>query len=86
MAAAENVAYLVGFGPGLIASGIQQMYFARNLQDCVDDKEGYYIHFYAPPSDQQKKSKSKEALSNESVSSAISKMSESVSGATSKTY
>ncbi|MBT7241646.1 MAG: hypothetical protein HN878_04090, partial [Candidatus Diapherotrites archaeon] len=85
LAVAENVAYLVGFGPGLIASGIQQMYFARNLQDCVDDKEGYYIHFYAPPSDQQKKSKSKEALSNESVSSAISKMSESVSNTTSKT-
>jgi len=85
LAAGENIAYMVGFGPGLIASGIQQMYFARELQDCVDDKEGYYIHFYAPPSDQIEKSKSKEALSNESVAGAISKMSESVDNATSKT-
>ena len=85
LALGENIGYMVGFGPGLIASGIQQMYFARDLQDCVDDKEGYYIHFYAPPSDQQKKTKSKEVLSNESVSSAISKMSQGVDNATSKT-
>ena len=85
LAVGENLAYMVGFGPGLIASGIQQMYFGRALQDCVDDKEGYYIHFYAPPTEQQEKSKSKEALSNEGVANAISKLSEGVDSATSKT-
>jgi hypothetical protein len=72
---AENAAYFFGFGPGLIGSFFQQMYFGRELQDCIDDKEGYYIHFYAPPQLDQTKSKSKEALSNETVTTAISDMS-----------
>ncbi len=72
---AENAAYFVGFGYGLIASLIQQMYYARELQDCVDDKEGYYIHFYAPPAKEAASTKSKEILSNETVSSALSDMS-----------
>jgi hypothetical protein len=71
----ENAAYFAGFGYGLIASLVQQMYYARELQDCVDDKEGYYIHFYAPPAKDSAKAKSKEILSNETVSSALSDMS-----------
>jgi hypothetical protein len=72
---AENMAYMAGFGPGLIASFIQQMTIARDLQDCVDDKEGYYIHFFVPPTKEANKTKSKEVVSNENVTTALSDMS-----------
>ena len=78
LAVGENMAYAVGFGPGLIASGLQQLTVGRALQDCVDDKEGYYIHFWAPPLIQQKSTKTKEVLSNETVSNAIASMTDNV--------
>ena len=71
----ENLVYFAGFGPGLAASLIQQMTIGRELQDCVDDVEGYYIHFYAPPAKDAAKSKSKEAASNEGISGALANMS-----------
>ncbi len=75
LALAENLGYVVGFGPGLVASLVQQMYFGRELQDCVDDVEGYYTHFYAPPAKDASKNKTKEMLSNENVTGALSDMS-----------
>ena len=75
-AVAENLVYFAGFGPGLAASLIQQMTIGRELQDCVDDVEGYYVHFYAPPVKDAKSSKSKEAVSNEGISGALSGMTE----------
>lgn len=74
LAAAENIVYFAGFGPGLAASLIQQMTIGRELQDCIDDVEGYYIHFYAPPLKEASKSKSKELISNEKVSEALANM------------
>ncbi|MFA6065215.1 MAG: hypothetical protein WCW44_01380 [archaeon] len=71
----ENAAYFFGFGPGLIATFVQQMTVGRALQDCVDDKEGYYVHFYAPPEKEAAATKSKEIVSNETVSTALSDMS-----------
>ena len=71
----ENAAYFFGFGPGLIATFVQQMTVGRALQDCVDDVEGYYIHFYSPPEKEAAAAKSKEIVSNETVSSALSDMS-----------
>jgi len=76
LALAENIGYIVGFGPGLIASLFQQMYYGRELQDCVDDVEGYYTHFYAPPA--KDATKSKEMLSNENVTGALSDMTSSL--------
>ena len=71
----ENLAYLAGFGPGLVASILQQLTIGRELQDCVDDVEGYYVHFYSPPSADAAKGKSKEILSNETLTSTFSDMS-----------
>jgi hypothetical protein len=71
-ALAENLTYFAGFGPGLAASLVQQMTIGRELQDCVDDVEGYYVHFYAPPAKEADKSKSKELISNEKVSNVLS--------------
>ncbi len=74
VAALENVVYFAGFGPGLAASLIQQMTIGRELQDCIDDIDGYYIHFYAPPAKDSSASKSKEVISNEKISDALSNM------------
>jgi len=71
----ESLAYIAGFGPGLIASFTLQMTVGRDLQDCIDDKEGYYIHFFAPAEKEATKTKSKESLSNETVTNALSDMS-----------
>lgn len=76
LAAAENVFYFAGFGPGLLASVYQQLLIGRELQDCVDDVEGYYSHFYTPPEKDNSKSKSKEVISNEKITDALSGMSE----------
>ncbi|MEK6959159.1 MAG: hypothetical protein AABW59_03890 [archaeon] len=75
----ESIGYMVGIGPGILASTIQQAILAPELQDCVDDVEGYYVHFYAPPAVAAKKASSKEVLSSESVSTAVSDMSSKVS-------
>ncbi len=72
MGITENALYFVGLGPGLIASFTLQMTLGRELQDCVDDVEGYYVHFYAPPAKEAKKTSSAPAISNEKVTSVLS--------------
>ncbi|VVB74810.1 Uncharacterised protein [uncultured archaeon] len=69
---AENAMYFVGFGPGLVASFTLQMTIGRDLQDCVDDVEGYYIHFYAPPTKEAAKTTSQQIISNDKVTSVLS--------------
>jgi hypothetical protein len=78
LASAESVAYFINPGFGVIASGIQQTMIAPKLQNCVDDKEGYYIHFYSPPPAEQVPNKTSEALANENVTSAVSDLTKSV--------
>ena len=78
--AGESLFYIIGIGPGIIASAVQQTVLAPKLQDCVDDVEGYYVHFYSPPAVQKAASASKEVLSNATVTDALSKMSTQVSG------
>ena len=85
LAFGESFLYVVNPGFGLLASGAQQILITPELQDCVDDKEGYYIHFYAPPEESQKDSKSKETLSNETVTDALSSMASSVKNLASST-
>jgi ribosome-associated translation inhibitor RaiA len=52
------------------------MTIGRDLQDCIDDEEGYYIHFFSPAEKEATKNKSKESLSNETVTGALSDMSD----------
>ncbi|MFA5357658.1 MAG: hypothetical protein WC308_01930 [archaeon] len=84
LAFGENMAYVINPGFGLIASGIQQVYLAPKLKDCVDDAEGYYIHFYMPPSEKAKTSQPKELISNETLTSTAAKIVDSVNGAVAK--
>lgn len=84
VAGTESLAYAINPGFGLLMSGIQQIMITPKLQDCVDDKEGYYIHFYSPPSAIQAKGKSKESLSNDTVNSAISDLTKKVEDITSQ--
>ncbi len=74
LALGESATYFI-FGPaGLIASGVQQLLLAPKLQDCVDDVEGYYIHFYSPPQLEKNKAATKETLSSQSINDAIAEM------------
>ncbi|MDD3083428.1 MAG: hypothetical protein PHP82_00195 [Candidatus ainarchaeum sp.] len=77
-ASLESVGYFINPGIGLLATGAQQVLIAPKLQDCVDDVDGYYIHFYSPPPAQQVNSKTKESLSSEGVSSTISDLSKNI--------
>jgi hypothetical protein len=74
LAGGESMFYVVGLGPGIIGSVIQQTLLTPKIQDCVDDKEGYYIHFYDPPPAKAQKKKTKEVLSSETLSDTVSKM------------
>ncbi len=75
LAVSSSLVYAFGgIGPGLITTGIQQLILAPELQGCIDDKEGYYVHFYAPPDMRADSKKSQEIISNESISDAFSKM------------
>jgi hypothetical protein len=83
LALGESLAYVVNPGFGMLMSGAQQILITPKLQDCIDDKEGYYLHFFSPPTEQQTKAKSKESLSNETVTSALANLSEKVDSVTS---
>ena len=74
LAGGESMFYVVGLGPGIIGSVIQQTLLTPKIQDCVDDKEGYYIHFYDPPPATAQKKKTKEVLSSETLSDTVSNM------------
>ncbi|MCX6803425.1 MAG: hypothetical protein NTY48_02530, partial [Candidatus Diapherotrites archaeon] len=70
--AGESIGYAMGLGPGLMASALQQIMVGQELQDCTDDVEGYYVHFFAPPSKDAAKAKSKEVISSETITNAMS--------------
>jgi hypothetical protein len=74
LAGAESMFYVVGIGPGIIASVIQQTLITPKIQDCVDDQEGYYIHFYDPPPATAQAKKTKEVLSSETLTDAVGDM------------
>ncbi len=69
-----SVSYFVHPGVGLIAAGAHQLLISPKLQNCVDDKEGYYIHFYSPPSEVRDAYASREQLANENVTKTIDEM------------
>jgi hypothetical protein len=76
LAGAESFAYVAGIGPGLIATTFMQLLVTSDLQDCVDDKEGYYVHFYDPPLSESEAKKPKESVSAQNVTETFSKLSE----------
>lgn len=73
--ATESMFYFMGMGPGIIASLFMQLLITPDLQDCVDDKEGYYIHFYDPPPARGQAAQPKEIISSRNVSETFSNMS-----------
>ncbi|MBN2067631.1 MAG: hypothetical protein JW744_04140, partial [Candidatus Diapherotrites archaeon] len=44
----ESALYVMFFWSGIIGSVVQQTLIIPDLQDCVDDQEGYYLHMFAP--------------------------------------
>ncbi len=45
---AENLAYAVNFGFGIMTSIATQLTIAQDLQGCIDSEEGYFIYMFAP--------------------------------------
>jgi hypothetical protein len=84
LAGAESLAYFINPGAGFLMSGIQQLALAPKLKDCVDDAEGYYIHFYMPPTEKYVAGKTKELISNETLTDTVSKFAENINNAVSK--
>lgn len=81
LAGAESMAYVAGIGPGIIATTFFQLLVTPDFQDCVDDKEGYYIHFYDPPLSEAEAKKSKETVSAETVTDTLSELSSNLEAA-----
>ncbi|MBI4043547.1 MAG: hypothetical protein HY393_01920, partial [Candidatus Diapherotrites archaeon] len=46
LAITESLTYYIFGLPGIFATAVQQLYFAPELNDCVDDQEGYFANFY----------------------------------------
>lgn len=80
----ESMFYLMGIGPGIIASVFMQLLVTSELQDCVDDKEGYYIHFYDPPSQRRAQTSSKEVISSQNITDSFANMSDNLKQAASE--
>jgi hypothetical protein len=74
LSGAESLGYMINPGFGIFGTVLQQTLIAPELQDCIDDVDGYYIHFYTPPVAEATKSSS--SVSNETVTTAISDMSD----------
>ncbi len=71
LSAAESAGYVV-FGPyGILGSIAQQASLAPELNDCVDDKEGYYTHYYAPAPDESKQASSAKELGSVRVANIV---------------
>jgi len=51
LAFGESAGYALFFWSGIMGSVIQQTLIAPELQDCVDDVGGYYVHMFSPPAE-----------------------------------
>ncbi|MDO8647885.1 MAG: hypothetical protein Q7R70_05745 [Candidatus Diapherotrites archaeon] len=70
LGAGESLGYYL-FGPvGMIGSAIQQVYFAPQFNGCIDDREGYFIHYFVP-ADSSKKAASSSAIAGAEKASSI---------------
>ncbi|MDD3159820.1 MAG: hypothetical protein PHQ98_02540 [Candidatus ainarchaeum sp.] len=84
LAGGESLAYVLAPGMGgVLATVAQQLLIAPELQDCVDDQEGYYIHFFDPADEVKASADTKEKISNETVTNTLSDMADKLSDAVS---
>jgi hypothetical protein len=60
LALTENVAYLSGGMTGALFTTINQLAVAPQMNECVDDKEGYFASLYVPNNDDDKAGKTDE--------------------------
>ena len=67
----EALAYAFFGLPGVAVTAIQQVYFAPKFNDCVDDKEGYFIHYFVPNAKGQEKTASSSIAGAEKASDII---------------
>jgi len=67
---AEAAGYAAFGAAGMIGSAAQQLYIAEKFNACVDDKEGYYVHYFVPE-DSQKNGKESSAIAGSEKASDI---------------
>jgi hypothetical protein len=74
MQGVETLSYVINPGWGLFFSLLQQLTITSCLQDCVDDKEGYYVHLSVPPSSTTAKAKETSSTAATNLNSSIQGM------------
>jgi len=68
LAAGESLGYATFLWSGIIGSVAMQTLITPELQDCTDDKEGYFVHMFAPSDKEQENQKTgSEAASEKST-------------------
>ncbi|MFH0955348.1 MAG: hypothetical protein V1777_04565 [Candidatus Micrarchaeota archaeon] len=77
----ETLGYAVFTWAGFLGSALQQTLLAPQLQDCVDAQEGYFIHFFSPAPQSDKKAETPADKSTNKVANAVKEGSDRVLGA-----
>ncbi len=67
MAFGESLSYMIFGWSAVFATAFQQLYYAPQIQDCVDVDEGYYVHIFAPAEEEKQGSEAPAQLSTEKV-------------------
>ncbi len=80
LAAVESLTYVSFFWPGVFASAVIQIGIAPHLQDCVDTKGGYYVHYFLPVKKETDQKTGKTNASTEKVTELLRNASDSLFG------
>lgn len=60
LAFSETLGYFLFHGSGIFGSAVTQIVLAPKFQDCVDDREGYYSHYFMPAEKEMEEKKDSE--------------------------
>jgi len=80
LAFGESLGYFIFLWSGIIGSVIQQTMIVPELQDCVDDVEGYFVHMYAAYDQSKKSVETVNQKSSENAGDIVSSISNIISG------
>lgn len=74
VALGESISYMVFGWPALFGTIASQMLYIPELNGCVDDQEGYYVHFFAPNVEQKKAKEDPTELASEKAANFVQKI------------
>lgn len=71
LSGAEAAGYALFGMAGMFGSFAQQVFIAQEFNECVDDREGYYVHYFVPTNEQQQGRESSATAGAEKASDII---------------